>query len=239
VDNSAHTTSLLLISSLAPAGAAVINLTAPSARTDDPVTNQTDWTLDAGYFVSGSDAVIFEAGGDGTGTALVVVGTTLHVYQDLGDFNTPSPTDDTSFSLDISAFAGSAISIRLDADLTTASDSLTLTATNGTATVSNSAILPVDVVSIAGGNDTGFGLTAPGDIAGLDESAIFAPFNDASYKPGGANVLGPDFLEGTLYVNEAAPDPIPAPSSWGVIPEPGSSTLILLAGLLGGVTRRR
>jgi hypothetical protein len=120
--------------SLAPA--AVINLTAGVARTDDPVTGVNDWTLDAGYLVSGSNGVIFEAGGD----------------------------------------------------------------------------------------DTGFGLTAA-DLAGLDESVDMAQFNNASFKPGGADILGSDSLAGNLYVSEAAPAAIPVPGSWGLVPEPSSAIL--------------
>lgn len=232
--------SLLTASSLLPASAVVINLVPGAARTDDPVTGVADWTLDAGYVVDGTNDVIFEAGGDGTGVALVVIGTDLTVYQDRGDFNVSSPADDSMFSVDISSFAGSVISIRLDADLTTGTDTLTLEATDGTSTVSNPFVLPGDVTNIAGGNDTGFGLTAA-DLAGIDENADMLQFNGVSYKGTGADVLGADSLAGNLYVNEDAPASIPAPSSWGLtaVPEPGSTLLIGLAGLIAGLRRRR
>jgi len=208
--------------SLAPA--AVINLTAGVARTDDPVTGVNDWTLGAGYLVSGSNGVIFEAGGDGLGVALVVVGNNLTVYQDRDSYTVSSPLNDTRFSLDISTFAGSVISIRLDADLATAADTVTLTATDGTTTLTDLRILPNDLESIAGGNDTGFGLTAA-DLAGRDESVDMAQFNNASFKPGGADILGSDSLAGNLYVSEAAPAAIPVPGSWGLVPEPSSAIL--------------
>ncbi len=228
----------LAIASLAPAGAAVITLTAGEGRIDDPVTNVDDWTLDAGYVVSGSNAVIFEAGGDGTGVALVVIGSDLTVYQDRGDYQVASPADDSIFSIDISGFAGSVVSIRLDADLSTATDTLTLTATDGSSTVSDSFVLPGDVANIAGGNDTGFGLTAA-DLAGIDESTDMLQFNAASYKGTGADILRADSLAGILYVSEAAPASIPAPGSWGLVPEPSSALLIAFAGVIGGLRRRR
>ena len=120
--------------------------------------------------VDGTNDVIFEAGGDGTGVALVVIGSDLTVYQDRGDYLAASPADDSMFSVDISEFLGSVISIRLDADLSTPIDILTVTATDGSSTVTNAFTLPGDVVNIAGGNDTGFGMTA--DLAGLTKTQV-------------------------------------------------------------------
>ena len=244
--------SLALVTALAgSAPAAVITLTPGAARTDDPVTNINDWTLDAGLAVDAVPAapnrVIFEAGGDGLGSALVWIGNELVYYYDRDAFNVSSPTNDRFMSLDISPFAGSVISVRLDADLSSASDVITLTATNGSLTLTDSINLPIDGTSAAGGNDTGFGLTAPGDIAGLDESAEagfpnMAQFSSPAYKPNGANVLGADQLAGTLYttLDDQPPGTIPTPSSWGlVIPEPGTGLLIALATTALAFRRRR
>ena len=227
-------------SALLPVGGAIINLVPGASRTDDPVTNVADWTLDAGYVVDGTNDVIFEAGGDGTGVALVVIGSDLTVYQDRGDYLAASPADDSMFSVDISEFLGSVISIRLDADLSTPIDILTVTATDGSSTVTNAFTLPGDVVNIAGGNDTGFGMTAA-DLAGIDEDAGLLQFNGASFKGTGTDILGAGSLAGSLYVNEAAPATIPATSSWGLtaIPETGSALLIGFAGILAGLRRRR
>ena len=85
-------------SALFPVDAAIINLVPGASRTDDPVTNVADWTLDAGYVVDGTNDVIFEAGGDGTGVALVVIGSDLTVYQDRGDYQVASPLNDSMFS---------------------------------------------------------------------------------------------------------------------------------------------
>ena len=79
------------------------------------------------------------------------------------------------FSVNISEFAGSVISIRLDADLSTANDILTVTATDGSSTVTNAFTLPGNVANIAGANDTGFGMTAA-DLAGIDEDANLLQF---------------------------------------------------------------
>ena len=49
-------------SALLPVEGAIINLVPGASRTDDPVTNVADWTLDAGYAVDGTNDVIFEAG---------------------------------------------------------------------------------------------------------------------------------------------------------------------------------
>jgi hypothetical protein len=227
-------------SALLPVSGAIINLVPGVSRTDDPVTNVPDWTLDAGYVVDGTNDVIFEAGGDGTGVALVVIGSDLTVYQDRGDYLVSSPANDSMFSVNISEFAGSVISIRLDADLSTSTDILTLTATDGLSTVANAFTLPGDVANIAGGNDTGFGVTAA-DLAGIDEDADLLQFNGASFKGTGADILGADSLAGKLYVNESAPASIPAASSWGLtaVPESGSVLLIGLTGILAGLRRRR
>lgn len=236
-----------------PASAAVFTLTPGAERGDDPVTNIADWTLDAGLAIESIPAspnrIIFEAGGDGLGSALAWIGNELTYYFDVGDFNNSSPADDRFFSLDISPFAGSVISIRLTADLSTATDVITLSATDGNLTLSDAVTLPGNRTSVAGGNNTGFGVTSQ-DLAGLDESAEpgfpdMAQFNAASYKivagTPGANVLGADRLAGTLYTEtDQAPAAIPAPSSWGiVIPEPGTPVLLTAAALLLGMRRRR
>ena len=44
-------------SALFPVDAAIINLVPGASRTDDPVTNVADWTLDAGYVVDGTNDV--------------------------------------------------------------------------------------------------------------------------------------------------------------------------------------
>ena len=225
---------------LLPVSGAIINLVPGVSRTDDPVTNVADWTLDAGYVVDGTNDVIFEAGGDGTGVALVVIGSDLTVYQDRGDYLVSSPANDSMFSVNISEFAGSVISIRLDADLSTSTDILTVTATDGLSTVTNAFTLPGDVANIAGGNDTGFGVTAA-DLAGIDEDANLLQFNASSFKGTGSDILGPDSLAGNLYVNEDAPTSIPAASSWGLtpVPEPSSMILIGIAGIFAGLRRKR
>jgi len=227
-------------SALFPVDAAIINLVPGASRTDDPVTNVADWTLDAGYVVDGTNDVIFEAGGDGTGVALVVIGSDLTVYQDRGDYQVASPLNDSMFSVNISEFAGSVISIRLDADLSTANDILTVTATDGSSTVTNAFTLPGNVANIAGANDTGFGMTAA-DLAGIDEDANLLQFNASSFKGTGSDILGPDSLAGNLYVNEDAPASIPAASSWGLtpVPEPSSMILIGIAGIFAGLRRKR
>lgn len=229
--------------------AAVITLTPGAARTDDPVTGVNDWTLDAGLVVTSLPAspncIIFEAGGDGTGSALALVGSDLVYYYDIGDFLVSTPANDKFMTVDISAFAGSVISIRLDADLSTASDTITLTATDGSTTVTDSVTPDTNVFSIAGGNDTGFGVVAA-DLAGLDESAEpgfpnMAQFQNASYFVGGANAHGADALAGTLYTTLAdqPPGALPDPASWGLaIPEPGSSVLVG-SGLALMLLRRR
>ncbi len=231
---------------LSTASAAVITLS-PGPRTDDPVTGVNDWTLDAGFVVdvvpANPNRILFEAGGDGLGTALAFIGSELVVYQDSGDFVASSPGPDSFFTLDISSLAGSVISLRLDADLAGAADTLTLTATDGSITVTNFVTLPSDVGSIAGGNDTGFGVVAA-DLAGLDESVEpgfpnMAQFQNASYMNSGANTLGADRLAGTLYTGaDQPPATLPAPSSWGlVVPEPGPAAFLSLAA--GGMLLRR
>ncbi|MDG2124180.1 MAG: PEP-CTERM sorting domain-containing protein [Verrucomicrobiales bacterium] len=248
--------SLAFLASFAsPATAAVITLIPGVERTDDPVTGVNDWTLDAGLVIGSLPAspnrIIFEAGGDGLGSALALVGSELLYYYDIGDFQNSSPAGDAFFSLDISSLAGSVISLRLDADLSTASDTVSLTATNGSLTLNNSVAIPTDRTSIAGGNNTGFGLTAA-DLAGLDESAEpgfpnMAQFNTTAYKSTvangpGANILGADQLAGTLYTTLAdqPPGSIPTPSSWGlVIPEPGTGLLVAFATAALAFRRRR
>lgn len=232
---------------------AVITLVPGVQRTDDPVTGVSDWTLDAGILLpvlpAATGRVIFEAGGDGLGTALALIGSDLVVYQDQGDFNASSPADDTFFSLDVGSLAGRVVSLRLDADLAGASDRLTLSVFDGAATLSADAVLPLDGTSIAGGNDTALGGVA-GDTAGLDESVEvgfpdFAQLNTAAYnvdaaQPIGENVLGVGLLAGTLYTAEDQPPAdLPAPGSWGLIPEPAASILIGLAGFALILRRRR
>jgi len=226
------------------ASAAVINL-APGPRADDPVTGVNDWTLDAGLVRStlSTNRIIFEAGGDGTGSALASIGGELVFYQDQGDFAVSTPAVDGFMTLSLGTLTGSIISIRLDADLSGAADAVTLTATDGTNTVMNSLNLSSNVGSIAGGNDTGFGVVAA-DLAGLDESAEpgspnMAQFQNASYFNGGANALGADDLAGTLYTSLADQPPValPTPSSWGLVPEP--STVLMLIPALGLSLRRR
>ena len=239
---------ILTLSALAlvPASAAVITLT-PGPRTDDPVTGVNDWTLDVGLVVgalpSNPNRIIFEAGGDGLGSALALVGNSLVYYYDQGGYVASSPTGDGIMTLDISGFANSVISIRLDADISTATDVITLTATDGAVTLTNNFTLAANAAAIAGGNDTGFGVVAA-DLAGLDESIEpgspdMAQFQNASYFNGGVNALAADSLAGTLYTEiDQSPAQLPAPSSGALVPEP-SSALLLGTALMFGASRRR
>ena len=220
------------------------------SRTDDAVTGVNAWTLDAGLVVSSLPAnpnrIIFEAGGDGTGSALALIGSELLYYYDVGDFNASSPANDRFFSIDISAMANAVISIRLDANLSGATDTVSLTVTDGTTTLMGSATLPTDVSTAAGGNNTGFGVVAE-DLAGLDESGEagfpnMAQFQNAAYFDGGANALGADQLAGTLCTTAANQPPasIPAPASWGLaVPEPGAIALLLPSLAITLLRRRR
>jgi len=229
--------------------AAVISPLATGSRTDDPVTGSNDWTLDAGLALGAITAnpnrVIFEAGGDGTGSALALIGNDLVYYLDQGDYLASSPGPDFYTSLDISSLSGSVISIRLDVDLATANDSITLSATDGITLLSTILNPTSDISNAAGGNDTGFGVVAA-DLAGLDEAAEpgfpdLAQFQNATYFTDGANALGPDALAGILYTSAAdiPPASLPDPSSWGLIPEPHSGLLASLALIMAMSHRRR
>ena len=242
-------TALCLLTCYPAAHATII----PVAGGDDigsPLVGPNLWTLDLGYALSGLpdtvDRVLFEAGGDGTGISLVLLGTELTVYQDQGDFLASSPVGDDFFSVDIAAFANQVVSIRLNADLT--ADTLSLSAFNGTTTLTSGIInTTTDLVNSAGGNATGVGGFSA-DLGGLDESAE-AGFPDiaslfgAAYQvtaPVGANVLGSDVLVGTLYTDaDLPPAMIPDPSSWGLIPEPSSAALLGVGVIMVSVLRRR
>ncbi len=236
----------------APSIAAIHTLTAGVNDTSDPLVGVTDWTADIGFVASSLPAspnrVLFESGGDGTGIAITLMGNSLQVFQDQGDFNVSSPTGDTFFSVDVSSFANQTLSIRLDANLggDVGEDTLQLDVFNGLSVLTSGVVtLPVNLTQSAGANDTGLGIVV-GDIAGLDESGEagfpdMAQFNSALYRAGGANALGEDVLAGILYTDQDPAGGIPAPGSWGLIPEP-SSVLLLAFGsclLLGRRKRAR
>ncbi|MEZ5304237.1 MAG: PEP-CTERM sorting domain-containing protein [Verrucomicrobiales bacterium] len=240
--------SLLTLSfALAASSPAAITAVSGGQTLGAPLQNVADWTVDLGFVVpdlpATPDRILFEAGGDGLGIALALIGSDLVVYQDQGDFNSSSPANDTWFTLDITPLAGNVATLRLDADLSTATDTISLVAlgANGTA-LSNSAILPVNGSGVAGSNGTGIGRTNA-DLAGLDESVEpgfpnMAQFVGASYL-GGANTLGPESLVGVIYSGvDQPPASIPGAFSWGLVPEP-SRALLLAAGLVGVALRRR
>ena len=195
------------------------------------VQNEPVWTLDLGVampeFPANPNQVLFESGGDGNGTAIVLTGNELIFFQDIGDFNVSSPENDTFEAFDVTEFSGVVASIRITTDLTEAEDVITLdvVGSNGT-TLSETFNLTTDLTSAAGGNRMGVGGVA-GDIAGLDESVedgfpdmaqFFTADYDVDEMPVGANVLGADRVIGTLYTGaDAPPDDIPAPSSWGLV----------------------
>ncbi|MEZ5324732.1 MAG: PEP-CTERM sorting domain-containing protein [Verrucomicrobiales bacterium] len=215
--------------------------------------NQTDWTVDMGValpvFPASPGLVLMESGGDGTGVAAVLQGNDLVLYQDNGDFNVSTPDVDDYAVYDISSFSGQVVSMRLTGSFATATDTIALSilGSDGT-TFAETLTMSADIVNAAGGNRFGLGGVA-GDLAGVDESAEAgypntAAFNNADYDvdaaPVGANVLGPDRIKGIVYTGtDAAPAALPAPTSWGVVPEPSTGLLSLLGTCLLVFRRRR
>ncbi|MGD1979925.1 MAG: hypothetical protein PVJ98_11060 [Akkermansiaceae bacterium] len=177
------------------------------------------YVVDLGFLVPTTlpvttNLALFEAGGDGDGTAISLIGNSLNVYL---DFNGSSNfADDTTFDLNISAYAGQVVSIRLQGDYSggAGSDTVRLDVTNGFTTLtSNTITLVSNHLQPAGGDGFGTGGRGGNSWAGISEDgAAGAPnmdqFNTTLYdiSDGGANVLGSDVIVGNLYTGAVDSD---------------------------------
>ena len=215
------------------------------------------FVIDLGFVVPSSlpvstDLALFEAGGDGDGTAISVLGSSLNIYLDSGVSNIFA--DDTTIDLNLSAFAGQVVSIRLQGNYTGASagtDIVQLDVFDGTSTISSSSIsLTTNYTQPAGGDGFGTGGRGGGSWPGISEAnGIGGTPNMSQFSTGydlsdgGANILGSDVIVGTLYIGATDSDAalssgIPDPSSWGLVPEPSGIALLAL-GSLSALGRRR
>lgn len=254
------TPSRLALSGLAltllPAPAAIITLEGGVEGGTD-LQSQDRYVIDLGFRVpslpASPDLALFEAGGDGDGTGIAVLGSSLHVYLDTRTSSIFA--EDTSFSVDLTPFAGQTVSIRLQGNYTgttAGSDTAQLDVFNGTDTLTSNLItLTSDHDQAAGGDGFGTGgrgqnswpgITEANGTGGTPDMAQFSTGYDIG--DGGPNVLGNDVLVGTLYTGATDSDGalaagIPDPASWNLIPEPSSGILALLGtGLLVGSRRR-
>lgn len=224
--------------------AAVTALVAGQGFSGTITSNPGNFVLDTGYMVpttNTTDPVLFETGGDGIGTTLAYVGTDLVVFQDQNSGNEPTMT------IDISAFAGQTISIRLDGDYRPANGSrllsLDVVPTTGAPLSTALTTITTNDARFSGGDGSAFGGIS-GSLGGHSEAASpVTGFDNAArdITGPGASVLDATELEGVLY-NGADADaqralPIPAASTY-FIPEPSAGILLML-GLSGSLLRRR
>jgi len=238
-----------LVLSLLPASGAVISL-AGGSEGGAVLQSQDRFVVDLGFLVPAlpvtTNLALFEAGGDGDGTAIALTGNSIQIYLD----NQSGGTIDTNFGVNISSFAGQVVTIRLQGDYTGATgsaDSAQLDITNGTASLTSGLVALASNHTQAGGGDGyGTGGRGGGSWPGLSEDPTMAQFNVLAYdiSDNGINVVGSEELVGVLNTGASDSDTaltsgIPAPSSWGIIPEPSSGLLALLgAGLLASRQRR-
>jgi hypothetical protein len=236
--------SLLLASSgLAPA--AVLALEGGDTFSGTFAGDPGNFVLDLGFMVpttNTTNPIIFEVGGDGIGTTLGLVGTTLHVFQDQNSGAEPT------FSIDIAAFMGQTVSIRLDGDYSPTNGSrllsLDVVPTSGTPLSTGLTNITTNDDRFSGGDGGGFGGVS-GTLGGNGEAASpFTGFDNADRDLAGpgSSVLDGTVLVGTIYSGADATsqrsEPIPAPGSHVFVPEPSSALLLVLSGL-GMISRRR
>lgn len=237
----------IVLSSL-PAPAAIIGLSG-GTEGGTVLQGQDRFVIDLGFLVPSlpvtTDLALFEAGGDGDGTGLALLGSSVQVYMD--QRGTSLFADDTTFGVDLSPFAGQVVSIRLQGDLTGStpgSDTVQLDIFDGSTTLtSNLVTLTANQEQAAGGDGFGTGGRGQNSWPGISEAdgsgatpdmAQFSTGYDIG--DGGPNVLGSDVLEGTLYTGPGDSDAalaagIPDPSTWNVVPEPSAALL----GVLGSI----